>query len=193
MAARPWRCMFLTLSISCLQKLRSPKRARPRSRETHHSKLRRAAQVETYSSARPDRFYGFGHGRARRLSRSPMKEEVFIGGWTRRSLRERSQSERRQVWVRARALHSAEGNHLARAIERLGLPYRDPEALAPDDPLAERIGADPGDCRRPRRRSGSDTRRVAGDRRRRRTAAPAIGRSLPPISRRRRRRPDLGR
>ncbi|MEO7026030.1 MAG: hypothetical protein ABI056_00580 [Caulobacteraceae bacterium] len=69
-----------------------------------------------------------------------MKEEVFIGGWTRRSLRERSQTERHQVWHRARALHSAEGNHLARAIERLGLPYREPEALAADDPLGARIG-----------------------------------------------------
>lgn len=68
-----------------------------------------------------------------------MKEEVFIGGWTRRALRERGQTERHQVWRRARALHSAEGNHLARAIERLGLPYREPEALEPDDPLARRI------------------------------------------------------
>jgi hypothetical protein len=55
--------------------------------------------------------------------------EVFIGGWTRPRLREKSQTERYQVWKRARALHSAEGNHLARAIERLGLPYDEPEAL----------------------------------------------------------------
>jgi hypothetical protein len=65
-----------------------------------------------------------------------MKEEVFIGGWTRTRLRERSQSERYAVWKRARALHSAEGNHLARAIERLGLPYAEPEPLAADDDLA---------------------------------------------------------
>jgi hypothetical protein len=57
-------------------------------------------------------------------------QEIFIGGWTRPKLRERTQSERHAVWKRARALHSAEGNHLARAIERLGLPYREPEALS---------------------------------------------------------------
>jgi hypothetical protein len=68
-----------------------------------------------------------------------MKEEVFIGGWTRGKLRERSQSERHAVWKRARALHSAEGNHLARAIERLGLPYAEPEPLAADDALAVRM------------------------------------------------------
>jgi hypothetical protein len=68
-----------------------------------------------------------------------MKEEVFIGGWTRERLRQRSQSERHAVWKRARALHSAEGNHLARAIERLGLPYAEPEPLAADDALAARM------------------------------------------------------
>ncbi len=70
-----------------------------------------------------------------------MNEEVFIGGWTREKLRERSQTERHQVWKRARALHSAEGNHLARAIERLGLPYAEPEPLAEDDPLIARMRA----------------------------------------------------
>jgi hypothetical protein len=59
-------------------------------------------------------------------------KEVYIGGWTLPRLREKSQTERHQVWKRARALHSAEGNHLARAIERLGLPYREPEPLAED-------------------------------------------------------------
>ncbi len=68
-----------------------------------------------------------------------MREEVFIGGWTRGKLRERSQSERFAVWKRARALHSAEGNHLARAIERLGLPYAQPEALSEDDPMVARL------------------------------------------------------
>ena len=68
-----------------------------------------------------------------------MNEEVFIGGWTREKLRERSQTERHQVWKRARALHSAEGNHLARAIELLGLPYAEPEPLADDDPLTARM------------------------------------------------------
>jgi hypothetical protein len=68
-----------------------------------------------------------------------MKEEVFIGGWTRGKLRERSQNERHAVWKRAKALHSAEGNHLARAIELLGLPYAEPEPLAADDPLAAQM------------------------------------------------------
>jgi len=68
-----------------------------------------------------------------------MKEETFIGGWTRGKLRQRSQTERYGVWKRARALHSAEGNHLARAIELLGLPYAEPEPLAPADPLMARM------------------------------------------------------
>jgi len=68
-----------------------------------------------------------------------MKEEVFIGGWTRARLRQRSQNERYAVWKRARALHSAEGNHLARAIELLGLPYAEPEPLAEGDPLLARM------------------------------------------------------
>jgi hypothetical protein len=68
-----------------------------------------------------------------------MKEEVFIGGWTRGKLRERSQNERYAIWKRAKTLHSAEGNHLARAIELLGLPYAEPEPLAADDPLAGRM------------------------------------------------------
>jgi hypothetical protein len=68
-----------------------------------------------------------------------MNEEVFIGGWTRGKLRERSQTERHQVWKRAKALHSAEGNHLARAIERLGLPYAEPEPLSEEDPLTARM------------------------------------------------------
>ncbi len=68
-----------------------------------------------------------------------MKEEVFIGGWTRSKLRGRSQNERHAVWRRARALHSAEGNHLARAIELLGLPYAAPEPLGKEDPLSVRM------------------------------------------------------
>ena len=62
--------------------------------------------------------------------------EIFIGGWTRPKLRERSQTELHAIWKRARGLHSAEGNHLARAIERLGLPYREPEALSEGDTYA---------------------------------------------------------
>jgi len=68
-------------------------------------------------------------------------EEVFIGGVTRAWLRARSQNERHAVWKRAKSLHSAEGNHLARAIELLGLPYAEPEPLAEDDPLAGRMRA----------------------------------------------------
>lgn len=68
-----------------------------------------------------------------------MKEEVFIGGWTRSKLRDRSQNERHAVWKRAKGLHSAEGNHLARAIELLGLPYADPEPLTKNDPLTARM------------------------------------------------------
>jgi hypothetical protein len=70
-----------------------------------------------------------------------MKEEIYIGGWTLARLRERSQNERHAVWKRARALHSAEGNHLARAIERLGLPYAEPEPLADDHALMVRMKA----------------------------------------------------
>jgi hypothetical protein len=69
------------------------------------------------------------------------EDEIFIGGWTREKLRERSQTELHQVWKRARALHSAEGNHLARAIERLGLPYAEPEPLGEQDPLIMRMKA----------------------------------------------------
>jgi hypothetical protein len=68
-----------------------------------------------------------------------MKEEVYIGGWTLSSLRERTQNERHAVWKRAKSLHSAEGNHLARAIERLGLPYAEPEPLAEDHALLARM------------------------------------------------------
>ncbi len=64
---------------------------------------------------------------------------MFIGGVTRAWLRERSQNERYAVWKRAKALHSAAGNHLARAIELLGLPYAEPEPLADDDPLMIRM------------------------------------------------------
>lgn len=68
-----------------------------------------------------------------------MNEEIFIGGWTRSKLRERTQNERHAVWKRAKGLHSAEGNHLARAIELLGLPYAEPEPLGDDDPLMARL------------------------------------------------------
>jgi hypothetical protein len=68
-------------------------------------------------------------------------EEVFIGGVTRSWLRARSQNERYAVWKRAKGLHSAEGNHLARAIELLGLPYAEPEPLAEGDPLMARMRA----------------------------------------------------
>jgi hypothetical protein len=67
------------------------------------------------------------------------EDEVFIGGVTRAWLRARSQTERHTVWKRARSLHSAEGNHLARAIELLGLPYAEPEPLLDEDPLLARM------------------------------------------------------
>jgi hypothetical protein len=67
------------------------------------------------------------------------EDEVFIGGVTRAWLRARSQTERYAVWKRAKSLHSAEGNHLARAIELLGLPYAEPEPLSDDDPLLARM------------------------------------------------------
>ncbi|HTX50032.1 MAG TPA: hypothetical protein VME40_11650 [Caulobacteraceae bacterium] len=67
------------------------------------------------------------------------EDEVFIGGVTRAWLRARSQTERYAVWKRAKSLHSAEGNHLARAIELLGLPYAEPEPLGEDDPLLARM------------------------------------------------------
>jgi hypothetical protein len=66
-------------------------------------------------------------------------EEIYIGGVTLSWLRERSQNERFAVWKRAKSLHSAEGNHLARAIERLGLPYAEPEPLAAEDPMMVRM------------------------------------------------------
>ena len=64
---------------------------------------------------------------------------MFIGGVTRAWLRARSQTERYAVWKRAKSLHSAEGNHLARAIELLGLPYAEPEPLGDEDPLLARM------------------------------------------------------
>jgi hypothetical protein len=68
-------------------------------------------------------------------------DEVFIGGVTRAWLRARTQNERYAVWKRAKGLHSAEGNHLARAIERLGLPYAEPEPLPDGDALLARMQA----------------------------------------------------
>ncbi len=64
-----------------------------------------------------------------------MTEERFIGGWTRTSLAARTPAERYAIWKRARMLRTADGNQLAREIERLGLPYQDPEQLAQDDPV----------------------------------------------------------
>jgi hypothetical protein len=64
-----------------------------------------------------------------------MEEERFIGGWTRSKLAARSAEERYAIWKRARGLKTADGNQLAREIERLGLPYADPGLLADDDPI----------------------------------------------------------
>jgi hypothetical protein len=64
-----------------------------------------------------------------------MEEERFIGGWTRSKLAARTPEERYAIWKRARTLKTADGNQLARAIERLGLPYAEPGPLADDDPV----------------------------------------------------------
>ena len=64
-----------------------------------------------------------------------MTEERFIGGWTRTSLASRTPEERYAIWKRARQLRTADGNQLAREIERLGLPYAEPGQLAEDDPM----------------------------------------------------------
>jgi hypothetical protein len=64
-----------------------------------------------------------------------MEEERFIGGWTRSKLAARTAEERYAIWKRARTLKTADGNQLAREIERLGLPYADPGLLADDDPI----------------------------------------------------------
>ena len=64
-----------------------------------------------------------------------MTEERFIGGWTRASLAARSPAERHAIWKRAKMLRTADGNQLAREIERLGLPYEEPDRLADDHPM----------------------------------------------------------
>ena len=64
-----------------------------------------------------------------------MDEERFIGGWTRAKLAARTPKERYAIWKRARNLRTADGNQLAREIERLGLPYADPGQLPEDDPI----------------------------------------------------------
>jgi len=64
-----------------------------------------------------------------------MTEERFIGGWTRSSLAARTPAERHAIWKRARMLRTADGNQLAREIERLGLPYEEPDRLAEDNPM----------------------------------------------------------
>jgi hypothetical protein len=66
-----------------------------------------------------------------------MDEERFIGGWTRSKLTERTPAERYAIWKRARSLRTADGNQLAREIERLGLPYDDPGALPAEDPMRQ--------------------------------------------------------
>jgi hypothetical protein len=68
-----------------------------------------------------------------------MDEERFIGGWTRSKLAARSPEERYAIWKRARLLHTADGNQLAREIERLGLPYAEPGQLPDADPMRGQI------------------------------------------------------
>ena len=64
-----------------------------------------------------------------------MTEERFIGGWTRASLAARTPAERHAIWKRAKMLRTADGNQLAREIERLGLPYAEPGQLPEADPM----------------------------------------------------------
>jgi hypothetical protein len=68
-----------------------------------------------------------------------MEEERFIGGWTRSKLAARTPEERYAIWKRARLLRTADGNQLAREIERLGLPYAEPGQLPEADPLYAQI------------------------------------------------------
>ena len=68
-----------------------------------------------------------------------MDEERFLGGWTRSKLAARSPEERYDIWRRAKGLHTAEGNQLAREIERIGLPETTPE-LPEEDILTRIIG-----------------------------------------------------
>jgi hypothetical protein len=67
-----------------------------------------------------------------------MDEERFLGGWTRAKLSARTPNERYEIWRRAKALHTADGNQLAREIEQLGLPD-EPPPLAEEDILARVI------------------------------------------------------
>ena len=66
-----------------------------------------------------------------------MEEERFIGGWTRSKLTDRTPAERYAIWKRAKGLRTADGNQLAREIERLGLPYAEPGLLNEADPMRE--------------------------------------------------------
>ena len=68
-----------------------------------------------------------------------MEEERFIGGWTRSKLASRTPEERYAIWKRARLLRTADGNQLAREIERLGLPYAEPGQLPDADPMRSQI------------------------------------------------------
>jgi hypothetical protein len=68
-----------------------------------------------------------------------MEDERFIGGWTRSRLAARTPEERYAIWKRARLLRTADGNQLAREIERLGLPYAEPGQLPEADPLYDQL------------------------------------------------------
>jgi hypothetical protein len=70
-----------------------------------------------------------------------MDEERFIGGWTRAKLAARTPRERYLIWKRARLLRNADGNQLAREIERLGLAHAEPGLLDEDDPLRGQMAA----------------------------------------------------
>lgn len=68
-----------------------------------------------------------------------MDEERFLGGWTRAKLAARTPEQRYDIWRRAKSLHTADGNQLAREIEQLGLPDETPP-LAEEDILTRVIG-----------------------------------------------------
>lgn len=69
-----------------------------------------------------------------------MSEERFLGGWTRSKLAARTPEERYDIWKRAKSLHSADGNQLAREIEQIGLPDETPPL--PEEDILSRVISD---------------------------------------------------
>jgi hypothetical protein len=69
-----------------------------------------------------------------------MDEERFLGGWTRTKLAARTPEERYDIWKRAKGLHTADGNQLAREIELIGLPKETP--VLPEADILTHVIAD---------------------------------------------------